>query len=257
MSTNKDLNVFKYTDYGNPIIYQKSDYRTSNNRAHRFTFSAEKHFVPSKAHVLCEDLKNTWNDYRPKSESSKEFSWKINAKRNHREDLAPSSSSVCHLHNFTDKVKTKGAVFPLNLYKSRFTDVPPFVSLPREPKVVVADQPKIEYRWRETHFTDTAGYFPHTDLLLSTTQIDFHPHSNYATARTNLIVHKELSFNADVASFIPKSKLIKQYPLRDEYNNMNTRDVSRFIPPSFDRIIPNRSTFVKNFGLSTEMTSSF
>jgi hypothetical protein len=237
MTTTKDLNIFKYTDYGNPVIYQKSDYRTSQSRAHHFTLSAGRKFVPAKVHVLCDDLKNSWNDYRPKSETFKEFSWKINGKRNHREDLAPPLTSVRYNRNFTDRVKIKAAVIPLNYYRSSFTDVPPFTSLPREP--------------------ETAGYFPYADCLLSTTQLDFYPHPNYGTARTNLIVRKELPFNSDVASFIPNSKLINKNPLRNEYSNLITRDVSHLIPPAYDRIVPNRSKFVKNFGLTSEMSSNY
>ena len=257
MPTTRDLNIFKYTDYGAPVIYQKPDYRTSQNRAHHFTLSVEKQFVPSKTHVLCADLKNSWNDYRPKSESSNEFSWKINRYRHHREDLAPSSSVVRYNHNFTDKIKVKGVVVPLNLYRSSLTDFPALTKLPREPKIVVTKQPKINYDWKETHFTETTGYFPHSDCLISTTHLDFHPHENYGTARTNLIVRSERPFNADVAAFIPNSKLVGQNPLRNEYNNEIVRDISRVIPPSFDRIVPNRSKFVKNFGLTTEMSSSY
>lgn len=257
MSSGKSLNVFKYTDYGDPVIYQKSDYRTANNRAHRFTLSAEKKFVPTKSHVLCEELKSNRDSYRPKSESSKEFSWKINSSRFHREDLAQAAPTVRHNHQFTDKIKTAGAIVPLNLYKSRFTDIPPFTNLPREPKISTFKQPNIEHNLKETHFTNTEGYFPHADPLVSTTQLDFCPHLNYATARTNLIVRKDLPFNSDVAFFIPESKLIKQYPLRQQYSNENVRDISRFIHPSFDRIVTNKLKFVKNFGLTSEMSSNY
>lgn len=254
MNAKNSLNVFKYTDYGDPIIYQTPDYRTSNARAHRFCRSVEKHFVPSNCHVLCEELKSGWSDYRPKSESSKEFSWKVNSNRNHREDLAPSSSTVRYLHQFGDKVKTAAPIHPLNDCKTRYTFD---ISLPREPKIIAVEPPKIEQLWKETHFTDTDGYFPHADTLLSTTELDFHLHPDYPTARTNLIVRQELPFNSDTAFYIPNSKLLNENPLCEKYCNLNMRDVARFTCPSYDRIVPNRSNFVKNFGLSTEMSSNY
>ena len=250
----KNLNVFKYADYGDPIIYQKSDYRTSNARAHRFCRSVEKHFVPLKTHKLCEELTKGWSDYRPKSESSKEFTWKINPHRNHREELAPSLTSVHYNHQFSDKVKAAAPIIPLNSFKSREAFQFP---LPREPKIVVIEPPKIEYQWKETHFTDTDGYFPHADMLVSTTELDYHLHPNYASAKTNLIVRKELPFNSEVAFFIPNSKLLNEYPLRDKYQSMHLKDVAKFPCPSYDRIVPNRAKFVKNFGLTTEMSSSY
>src|SRR5690349_8770602 len=133
MEASKGVNIFKYTDYGDPIIYQKSDYRTANARAHRFLLSNEKNFVPSNSHILCSELRKSWSDYRPQSESSKEFSWKINSKRFHREDLAMSAPSVHYLHQFTDKVKAKGVVIPLTYHKTQSTDVPAFTRFPREP----------------------------------------------------------------------------------------------------------------------------
>lgn len=257
MSAKDPVNVFKYTDYGDPILYEKSDYRTATARAHRFTLSAEKKFVPRGSHTLCRELNSGWSDYRPKSESSKQFTWKINSQRNHHEALAPSLSSVGYNHSFTDKVKASGVVIPLNYYRSRFTDVPPFISVPHKPSVTALKQPKIEYICRETHTTDTEGYFPMVDTLVSTTSLDFKPHPNYATAKTNLILKKKLPFNSDVAFFVPESKLIKEYPLRNQYSNENMRDVALFIPPSYDRIVSNRSNFVSNFGLTSEMSSSY
>lgn len=257
MSASKGVNIFKYTDYGDPIIYQKSDYRTSNARAHRFILSTEKNFVPSKSHVLCNELSRSWTDYRPQSESAKEFSWKINSKRFHHEDLAMLAPTVRYLHQFTDKMKSNGVVIPLQHCKTQSTDIPAFTRMPREPIMSIVHAPKVEYKYKETHLTNTEGYFSNADPLVSTTTLDFHPHPNYATARTNLIVRKELPFNSDVAFFIPKSKLINENPMRKKYSNENMRDVSKFIHPSFDRIIPNRCNFVKNFGLTTEMSSNY
>lgn len=254
MSGKTNLNVFKYTDYGDPVIYQNPDYRTANAIAHRFCQPQEKNFVPARSHILCEELKTAWSDYRPRSESSKEFSWKINPNRNHREDLAPALSGVQYLHQFSDKVKANGPIFPIKNYKNRFTFD---ASLPREPKIVTVEPPKIQQIWKETHFTDTDGYFPFADKLLSTTELDFHLHSNYSTARTNLIVRNKPPFNCDEAFFIPKSKLLNENPLHEKYLNLNMRDVAKFTPPSYDRIIPNRSRFVKNFGLTTEMSSKY
>lgn len=256
MSKNKFVNVLKYTDYSDPITYENSDYRTANARGLRFTLSAERKFIPNKAHVLCNELNIVWSDYRPKSESFRQFTWKINSQRNRHEELAPSLSSVKHNHNFTDKIKSS-IIVPLNYYRSRHTDVPPFVSISHNPKISVLEQPKIEYNCRDTHFTNSEGYFPHVDPLVSTTTLNFHPHINYATAKTNLIVKKKLPFNADVAFFIPKSKLIKEYPPCSQYNNKNMRDVASFTHPTFDRIVPNRSQFVSNFGLTSEMSANY
>lgn len=253
----KSVNVLKYTDYGHPIIYQKSDYRTSNARAHRFTLSAEKNFVPSKSHNLCAELKSVWTDYRPRSESAKEFSWKINSQRSHREELAPVSTTVRYTNQFTDKVKVSAAVVSLNKYKTQYSDAPPFTAISHKPNLTIVDPPKIEYAFRETHFTNTEGYFPHADTLVSTTELDYRPHSNYATARTNLIVRKEPPINSEVAFFIPKTKIIKENPLRNKYANKHLRDVAKFVAPSFDRIVPRKSSFVKNFGLTSEMSSNY
>lgn len=253
MDPSRSVNIFKYTDYGNPIIYHKSDYRTANAFAHRFCVSVDKNFVPKKSHTLCRELKAGWGDYRPKSESAKQFGWKINSKRSHREELAPLSSSVRCIHNFTDKLKMSAPMIPLKSSSSRFKET----SLPREPNLTIVSRPKIEYVSRETHFTDTGGYFPHADQLISATQLDFHPHPNYSTARTNLIVRKELPFNSDIAFMIPVSKLINENPFRKKHCNENMKDNAKFVPLSFDRIIPNRSLFVPNFGFTTEMSSSY
>lgn len=234
LENSQSVNIFKYIDYADPIIYQKSDYRTSNGRAHRFT----------KNHVLCDELKRSWSDYKPRSESSKKFSWKINSSRDYHDRLAPSLSSVRYLHQLTNKVKSPGVIIPMSQYNSR---TPPLTELPREPKRAIVEQPRIEHIWRETHFTDTAGYFPLADKLLSTTELDFHPHANYATARTNLIVRKELRSTLTSLSSSPTRSSSRK----------NLRDVAKFTQPSFDRIIPNRSCFVKNFGLTTEMTSNY
>lgn len=261
MNNSGRVNIFKNTDYGCPIIYHKTDYRTANARAHRFCSSVERKFVPKKSRVLCQELKSGWSDYRPKSESSEEFLWKINSNRSHREEFAPSSSAIHYTNHIADKITLlKVAAAPtstLKCYRSLCSIIPPFVSLPRTPKLTIVEPPKIEHAWRESHFTDTEGYFPYADQLVSTTELNFIPHSNYSIARTNLIIRKELPFNADDAFMIPKSRLIKQYPLCDKYCNKNVRDVAKFIPPSFDRIIPNRSQFVRNFGLTTEMTSNY
>jgi hypothetical protein len=257
MLASKSLNVFKYTDYGDPVVFQKTDYRSANQRAHRFTLSTEKKFIPAKSHVLCDEIKYGLSSYHPTSESAKEFSWKINSKRNHHEDLAPHESSVRYLHQFTDKIKASGSIIPLNLCRSGFTDIPPFTTLPKEPRTKLDKDPKIGYQWRGSQYTHTDGYFPQCDLLLSTTQLDFHMHPNYSTARTNLIVRKELPFNSDRAYFIPNSKLIRDPPFTQKYSCLLTKDDSKFSQKTFDRIVPFKSSFVENFGLTTEASSNF
>lgn len=241
------MNNFKYKSCGHPTM-NKPEYQTSSARAHRLSVSSERHFVSNKNHILCNELKNSaCNDYRPKSESSKEFSWKINSSRYHREELAPVSSSIRYIHRFSnqvtpsDKCKT---VSDCSLPRTLFT-------------TESISKPKIVHSCKETHFTNTEGYFPLADPLVSTTEIDYRLHSNYATARTNNIVRKESPFNSDAALFTLKSKLINDYPMRDRYRNLNLRDDSKFSQPSFDRIVPNRMQFVKYFGMSSEMSSNY
>lgn len=257
----ENLNTLKYTDYGDPILFNKSDYRTSNAIAHRFKVSSEREFVPLKTHQLCSEVKTCFRDYLPQSESTKEFAWKINSKRNHREYLAPSSASIKWNHQFTDNVKISAPVAPLNLIRSRSTDVPP-LSIPlREPSVTarIAHDPPIEILHKRFHHTDTEGYSRLSDALVSTTQLDYHLHRNYGAARTNLIVRDEKPFNADSTFFIPgpHSKLINSFPMRSQYRNEIIRDKSKFPQSDFDRIIPYRSNFVEHFGLTTEMTSNY
>jgi hypothetical protein len=256
----ENLNTLKYTDYGDPILFNKSDYRTSNAIAHRFKVSSEREFVPLNTHQLCSEVETRFRDYRPQSESSKEFARKINSKRNHREDLAASSGSIKYNHQFTDKVKVSAPVAALNLVRSRFSDVPP-LSIPiSEPSVRarIADPP-IEILHKRSHFTDTEGFARFSDTLVSTTQLDYHLHRNYGTARTNLIVRDEKPFNADSAFFIPgpHSKLINSFPMRSQYHNEIIRDKSKFSQSDFDRIVPFRSNFVEHFGLTTEMSSNY
>lgn len=259
ISTKINLNSLKYSDYSDPILPHKSDYRTSNVRAHRYKQSLERNFVPQQTHQLCSELKAPHHDYRPKSETSNQFAWKINTHRNHREDLAISSSSAHYNHQFTDKVKVSAPIAPLNFYRSRHTDASPFNVLLREPMVRERDcEPAIEILDKTSHYTHTPGYFPMSDQLVSLTQLDYHQHRNYATARTNLIVRREKPFNADSTFFAARSKLINSYPMRGQrYSNELTRDKSKFSQSNYDRIIPQRSAFVSNFGLTTEMSSNY
>lgn len=259
MISKKNLNSLKYSDYGDPILQHKSDYRTSTSRAHRSKLSLERNFVPQNTHQLCSELQSSFHDYRPKSETSNQFLWKINPHRKHREDLAISSGSAHYNHQFTDKVKTSAPIAPLNFYRSRHTDVSPFSAPLREPVVREREvEPKIEILDKSTHhYTNTEGYFPRLDQLVSMTQLDYHQHANYATARTNLIVSQARPFNADSTFFMPRSKLIYSYPMRGQYLNEITRDKSKFSQANYDRMIPNRSAFVSSFGLTTEMSSNY
>jgi len=241
------------TDYGHPICRHKSDYRTSNNRAHRFLLSAERDFVPRNSRVLCNELHEAAL-YQPRSETCKEFKWKINSARNFREELAPRLTSVQRIHQFTDSINGRAPRVPLNPDASRFDNLPPEkLELPQY-------QPaKIDYQWRETHFTDTPGFFPLTDPLISTSELDFRLHNNYATARTNLIVRKEVEFNNVTAAFIPKTRrIINQFPFNQrQFKNEQLRDIAKFIPPSYDRIPTMRSPFVPFHGLTTEASSNY
>ncbi|KAG5671240.1 hypothetical protein PVAND_001449 [Polypedilum vanderplanki] len=245
------------TDYKKPILYHQSDYRTSSSRAHRFLLSAERKFIPGNAHLLCSELKNSWSEYRPKSETTREFQWKINPNRNFREEFAAPIGRVHYLHQFTDKIKTADVIKPLDYFRSRSSDGGPFTNLPKSikyPSGIESDLKKVEHIWRETHFTDTPGYYPMLDNLVSTTELDFHKHKNYSSAQTNLIVQKELPFNANVAFFTPKSKLIKEYPLCKKYDSKIVRDISKFPTPDFDRITLMRT---KCREMKSEMASKF
>lgn len=251
------MNQFKYIDYNNSVIFHKSDYRTANTRSHHFLLSTERNFIPKNPQNLCNELKNVRFEHRPRSESNEKYSWKINpgfSERNLREDPAPNLTSVRHNCYFADKVKSSGASVPLRVTKA---DEKVFTTIPKQPTASLIHLPFIEHSWKEAHFTNTDGYFPHADPFVSVTELDFHDHLKYATARTNVIVRKELSFNWDVAYFIPKTKLINQNALCQQYAIENIRDKSKFTQPSYDRIIPQRMNFVKNFGLSSEMSSKY
>lgn len=261
MKFKENLNCLKFSDYGDPILFEKCDYRTSSAIAHRFKVSSEREFVPLKTHQLCGELKTCFRDYRPQSETSKQFLWKINSKRNHREDLASSLSSVRCNHQFTDKVKISAPFAPLNFYRSSFTDVPPLKIPIREPSVkTINSDPPIEILHKRSHYTDTEGFARLSDTLVSTTQLDYHLHRNYAAAKTNLIVRDEKAFNADSTFFIPGSHsklLVNSFPMGNRNQCEIVRDRSKFSQSDFDRIIPNRSNFVEHFGLTTEMTSNY
>jgi hypothetical protein len=261
MRFKENLNCLKYTDYGDPILPSKCDYRTSTAIAHRFKVSLEREFVPLKTHQLCKELKTCFRDYQPQSETLKQFQWKINSKRNHREDLAPSSSSIRWNHQFTDKVKTSAPIAPLNFYRSSFTDVPPLNLQVNEPSVrTINSDPSIEILHKRSHYTDTEGFAHLSDTLVSTTQLDYHLHRNYVASKTNLIVRDEKPFNADSTFFIPgpHSKLLfNSFPMGNRNQCEIIRDRSKFSQSDFDRIIPNRSNFVEHSGLTTEMTSNY
>lgn len=242
-------------DYKKPIFYQQNDYRTSQSRVHRFLLSAERNFIPVRSHPMCDAIKNPRNDYRPMSESAKEFQWKINQYRNVREDLAPSSDRVRYIHQFSDKIKASEIVKPLNYYRKRESDKPAFSELPRDvrlPPTFVP--PPIEHTWRETHFTNTPGYYPFIDGLVSTTELDYRQHQNYEDSQTKLIPRVELPFNSDVAHFIPKTKLITQYPMKRAYDADNIRDLSKFKAPTYDRITVTK---VPYRGLKSEKMEHF
>lgn len=244
-------------DYKKPTIYHKSDYRTSSSRAHCFVLPSERVFVPKNAHILCSELKNTWTDYRPKSESQKQYLWKINSNRNFREEFAAPIDRVRYLHQFTDKIKAANVIKPLDYFRSRWSDSDAFSSLPRDVKLPVpieSDFVPIEHVWKEEHFTNSPGYTPYLDHLVSTTSFDFHPHKSYVNAQTNLIVQKEMPFNANVAFFIPKSHLIKENPLCKKYDAKITRDISKFPTPSYDRITLMRTKCRER---KSEMASNF
>lgn len=245
-----NMNIHKFIDYGNPVIYQKPDYRTSTSRGHRHLLNPERIFVPLKSQVLCQELQNDFNNYQPISHSAKEFQWKINTRRNIREDLAPSLNSVRYLHQFSDKVKGSVPIKSAKCY-------PLSTKLPPESKLTDIAPPQIEHQWRETHYTNTDGYFPHADPLLSTTKLDYHPHSNYGTARTNLIVRKDFHFNINTAHFVPNSKILKQFPMFQQYDSKIIRDVSKFKHAAFDRIVPRKFDFIPNNAFTTETSSNF
>lgn len=241
------------TDYKKPIIYQQSDFRTSQSRGHRFILSSERNFIPIRSHPQCD--KNPRNEYRPLSETSKEFQWKINKYRNNREELAPALDRVRYIHQFTDKIKASEIIKPLKYCSTSLNDKKTFCDLPRDVKLPPSFiPPQIEHVWKETYFTNTDGYYPLLDGLVSTTEIDFYPHKNYSDAQTKLIQRVELPFNADVAHFIPKTKLIKEYPTCKAYSAENVRDVSKFIAPSYSRIT---ITKVPYRGLKSEMMDQY
>ena len=242
-------------DYLQPTIYHQSDYRTSSSRAHRFKLSNERNFIPLKSHSLCSELKNSRADYRPVSESTKEYPWKINPSRNFRAELAAPIEKVRYIHQFTDKMKADKLIKPLNLYKSRAGDSDAFTSLPREIKLpTTVHPPTIQHFSRETFHTNTAGYYPYLDNLVSTTELDFHKHKNYETAKTNLIAQKELPFNSKVAFFTPKTKLIAQYPMYRKYDAKMLCDNSKFTTKVYDRITLMRTRCRE---VKSEMASSY
>lgn len=242
-------------DYLEPTIYYHNDYRTSSSRAHRFKLSTDRNFIPSNAHTLCRELKNTQFDYRPRSETTKEFQWKINPSRNFCEELAAPSGRIQYLHQFTDKIKSDKLVKPLNLYKSRAGDLIAFPNLPREIKQRLhVEPPPIEHVWRETFPDNTTGYYPYLDHSISTTQFDFHKHKDYVTAKTNLIVQKELPFNAKSAYFIPRTKLIMGNPFCKKYDAKILRDDCKFPTKSYNRITLMRT---KCRDIKSEMSSNY
>lgn len=237
------------TDYKEPIFHQ-SDYRTSQSRAHRFLLSAERNLLQSNSHILCEELRNSWNDYRPKSESAKEFEWKINRNRNVREHLAMPHDRVHYTHQFSDKIKAMEIVKPI--HNSRELA---FQKLPREVKPRSSfNPPPVTHTWLENSFTNTPGYYKFLDGMLTTTDLDYHQHKN-SDAQTKLIPRVDLPFNSNVAFFIPKSHhLIKQNPMAKAYTAKNTRDILAFKAPSYDRITVTK---VPYRGLESEMKANY
>lgn len=242
-------------DYKKPVsIYYQSDNRTSQERAHRFLLSAERNFVPSSSHVLCKELRYSWCDYRPKSESAKEFQWKINQFRNAREELAPSHSKIAYNHQFSDKIKATKCVNYFHVGERRGEKT--FTELPRDVKSRNSfNAPAIQHNYRETQFTSTPGYYPLLDGLVSTTDLDFHKHREYVNTQTKLIPRIDLPFNANVAFFIPKiNEIIKKSPMTKESQAENIRDTSKFTAPSYDRIT---ITKVPYRGLESEFKGNF
>jgi hypothetical protein len=243
------------TDYLQPTIYHQSDYRTSSYRAHHFKLSPDRNFIPSNAHILCNELKRSQANYQPRSETVKEFQWKINPSRNFREEFAAPIERVRYIHQYTDKIKANALVKSLKLYKSKAGDCEAFPNLPRSVKQSIpVEPPRIDHLWRETFPTGSAGYYPHLDYSVSTTEFDFYKHKNYETARTNLIAQKELPFNSKVAFFIPKTKLIAENPFCGKYDAKHLRDISKFPTHSYDRI-----TFMRTNcrPMRSETSSSF
>lgn len=247
----ENTNVYKFTDYRHPIIYQKSDYRTSSSRALPPKHTSSRNFLPdSNSESLCNLIRSEIPcRYNPKSETTKEFQWKINRYRSiHREELAPSLREVSYLHQFANKVKLN-AIKPLSDCKSSYRDQLTFKQLTREPKVSSTEPFKYEME-KMTHFTNTAGYFPMADPLVSTTTLNYIPHSNYDDAKTVLITRTDMEFNSI-------SPIIKKHPMSQHFPALITRDRSKFTFPIYDRIVPRKSKFVPNTGLTTEMTSKY
>ena len=247
----ENTNIYNFTDYRHPIIYQKSDYRTSSSCALPPKHSASRNFVPdSNSESLCNLIRSEIPcSYNPKSETTKEFQWKINRYRSiHREDLAPSLKEVHYLHQFANKIKLN-VIKPLSDCKTFYRDQLTFKQLPREPQISSTEPFKYEME-KMTHFTNTAGYFPMADSMISTTTLDYIPHSNYDNAKTNLITRIDMEFNSN-------SPIIRKHPMSQHFPAMITRDKSKFPFPIYDRIVPRKSKFVPNCGLTTEMTSKY
>ena len=100
-----------------------------------------------------------------------------------------------------------------------------------------------------TQFTNTAG-FPMADPMVSTTALNYIPHSNYNNAKTNLIIRNDMEFNSN-------SPIIKKHPMSQHFPAMITHDKSKFKFPTYDRIVPRKNKFVPNNGLTTEMSSKY
>ncbi|CAO1425019.1 unnamed protein product [Diamesa serratosioi] len=246
----ENTNIYKNTDYGKPLIHQNTDYRTSSSHALHRKHSSSRNFLPdTNSESLCNLIKsNIPCKYNPQSETTKEFQWKINRYRSiHREDLAPSLKGVQYLHQFANKIKLN-VIKPLSDCKTLYRDQMTFKQLPRNPPISTTQPFKYEMK-KITHFTNTAGYFPMADPMVSTTTLDYIPYSNY-NAKTTLITRNDMEFNSN-------TPIVKKHPMSHQYPAMITRDKSKFPFPIYNRIVPRKSKFVPNHGLTTEMTSKY
>jgi hypothetical protein len=247
------------TDYKKPEAYHQSDYRTSSSRVHRFALSTDRNFIPNNTHLCSEQKNSLSHQHRPRSETTREYQWKVNSNRSFREEFAPPINRVHYLHQFTDKIKAVGVNKQLDFFRSRWSDEDgSFTMMPKDVRYPIGIEGILqptEHICRETHLTSTAGVYPLLDGLVSTTELDFHKHKTYSSSQTNLIVQKELPFNAAVAFFTPNSrKIIKEFPLCKKYDAKIVRDISKFPTADFDRITLMRT---KCREMKTEMASNY
>lgn len=85
MAVVDNTNVYKYTDYKVPILYYKTDFRTSTRRAIRPCSLKERNFVGVKLRNLCDALSEA-SEQPPKgrfiSEKMDNYIWKVLQYRN-------------------------------------------------------------------------------------------------------------------------------------------------------------------------------